>query len=115
MAIPDVYAEGGAWEREPWMERDRETRQLFVSGIGEEQERRAPPPKLGLCSTRARKRPVFTVSRICSALPLALHSISSEMVDPPSALHTGNQRIAAIPNFRAYMTAIRAGAHSRES
>jgi hypothetical protein len=39
----------------------------------------------------------------------------SEMVVSPSALHTGNQRVAAIPNFRAYMTATRAGAHSRGS
>jgi hypothetical protein len=28
------------------------------------------------------------------------------------ASRTGNQRIAAMPNFRAYMTAIRAGAHN---
>ena len=58
------------------------------------------------------KRPLFTVSRTCSASPLALHSINSEMIDARFASRTGNQRIAAMPNFRAYMTATGAGAHS---
>jgi hypothetical protein len=114
MAMPDVHvrdteAEGERWME--WIERNRETRQVLLGFISGEQQSRAPPTKLGLCSIQACKRLVFTVSRICSAL----HAISSEMVDSRFALRTGNQRIAAIPNFRAYMTAIRAGAHSRVS
>jgi hypothetical protein len=115
MAMPDVYVRGTEAEGERWIERDRETRQFFVSVISGEQQSRAPPTKLGLCSIRACKRPVFTDSRICSASPLASHLINSEMVDPHFVLRIGNQRITAMPNFRAYTTAIRAGGHSRGS
>jgi hypothetical protein len=55
---------------------------------------------------------LFTVLRICLGSPLALHSINSEMIDARFASRTGNPRIAAMPNFRAYMTATGAGAHS---
>ena len=68
--------------------------------------------KLGLWFTPACKRPLFTVLRICLGSPLALHSINSEMIDARFASRTGNPRIAAMPNFRAYMTATGAGAHS---
>ena len=51
-----------------------------------------PLTKLGLCSTRACKWLVFTVSRICSASPLALHPINGEMSSAPRyALATSAQ------------------------
>jgi hypothetical protein len=68
--------------------------------------------KLGLWFTPACKRPLFTVLRICSESPLLLHSINSVMIQSRFASRIGDQRIAAMPNFRAYTTAIRAGAHN---
>jgi hypothetical protein len=56
--------------------------------------------------------PGVQVLRICSASPLALHPINGEIVEQRSALRTGNQRTAAMPNFPAYLTATRVGAHS---
>src|SRR5882757_5487568 len=106
MPMPGVYAGDSEAERERCIERDTETRQFFVRVISEEQRRQALPTKLGLCSTQACKRPVFTVSRICSRSPPTLHAINSGTVDPRFALRTGSQRIAAIPSFRACMTAI---------
>src|SRR6266403_3119609 len=113
MAIPDVYVRDTEAEGEWWIKRNREKRNLLLSVISGEQQSGAPPTKMGLCSIRACKWPVFTVSRICAASPLASHLINSEMVDPRFALRIGNQRITAIPNFRAYTTAVRAGGHSR--
>ena len=38
-----------------------------------------------------------------------------DTVDPAFALRTGNQRMVATPNGRAYMTAIRSGKRNRRS
>lgn len=65
MAVPDVYVRDTEAEGERWIEREK--RQFFVSIISGEQQSRAPPTKLGLCSIRACKRPVFTVSRSIAA------------------------------------------------
>ena len=64
----------------------------------------APPGRTsGLCPQRSR--------RIRSRSPPTLRAHNSGTVDPRFALsHCGGQRITAIPNFRAYTTAIRAAA-----
>jgi hypothetical protein len=61
MAMRDVYVRDTEAEGERWSEHHREKRQLLLSVISGEQQSRAPPTKLGLCSTRACKRLVFTV------------------------------------------------------
>jgi len=114
-AVPNVYARDSEAERERCIERDRETRQFFIRGISEEQRRRSLPTKLGLCSTRACRRLVSSVSRIYSRSPPTLRAINSRTVDFRFALRTGSQRMATIPSFGACMTAIRTETHNRGS
>ena len=64
--------------------------------------------EIGIVLYQAYRPPAFTVLRICSASPLALHPINGEIVEQRSALRTGNRRAAAMPDFRPSMTAIRA-------
>ena len=61
MAMPDVYVRDTEAEGERWIGRNREKRQLLLSVISGEQQSRAPPTKLGLCSTRACRRRAFLV------------------------------------------------------
>jgi hypothetical protein len=87
---------------------------LLLSVISGEQQSRALPTKLGVLYPGVQ---AACVHGLTDLFGIAVGISLDQQRDGRSrfALRIGNQRITAIPTFRAYMTAIRAGGHSRGS